>query len=185
MNAATAGILVTSMALRGADDAARAALPDETGGILLGFHTPDLIVVTRILLVPDPHSSRHSYLRHRLRAQAQMAANHTDLPSIVGYVGEWHTHPADLGPSRTDARTLGATARLAASPVALIVLAYPPTGQARTHGMVALKHASWPTATIGRIDVITSQISITNDTAASLEAEATALTEMRSQLEQQ
>lgn len=168
------GLLVARGALDAALDDGRGALPKETGGILLGFRTPDLIVVTRLLTVPDPRSSRHSYRRRRRHAQAQMAAARADGAGAVGYVGEWHTHPADQPPSRTDLRALAATARLAAGPVALLVLAYPAAGPEVLHGLVAVRQP-WPIPAISPVDFFADGLTVTDDTAASLEAEAAAL----------
>lgn len=174
MTAPTSGILVARGPLDASLDDGRAALPKETGGILLGFRTPDLVVVTRLLTVPDPRSSRHSYRRRRRHAQDQMAAARTDDAGAVGYVGEWHTHPADQPPSRTDLRALAATARLAAGPVALLVLAYPAAGPEILHGLVAVRQP-WPIPAISPVDFATGALTITDDTADSLEAEAAAL----------
>jgi integrative and conjugative element protein (TIGR02256 family) len=174
------GILIARSAFAAAVDDGKQALPRETGGILLGFRTPDDIVVTRALTVPDPNSGRSGYLRHHRRAQARMAADGGPAPAVVGYVGEWHTHPGDIGPSRTDLRALGAIARLAEGPVALVVLADPATGPAHVHGVVAVRHAIWPVAAINPVDVIRTRVVIIKDAAASLEAEAAALTEVES-----
>ncbi len=165
------GILITGTALDAATTDGLAALPQETGGILLGFRTPDLVVVTRALTVPDPRSSRHSYRRHRRRAQAQMAAVGLDATPAIGYVGEWHTHPADCPPSRTDIRALTATARLTTAPVALIVLAYCADRSLATHGLTAVREP-WPVPAISPVHMFSVDPTVTDDTVASLEAEA-------------
>ncbi len=165
------GILITGTALHAAITDGLAALPQETGGILLGFRTPDLVVVTRALTVPDPQSSRHSYRRHRCRAQAQMAAAGVNTTPAIGYVGEWHTHPADCPPSRTDTRALTATARLTTAPVALIVLAYRANHSVTTHGLTAVRE-SWPVRAVSPVHMCAVDPTVTDDTAASLETEA-------------
>ena len=152
------------------------ALPVETGGILLGFRTPEAIVVTRAVSVPDPPSSRHSYRLRRRRAQALMSAAQVDAPAVIGYVGEWHSHPADVPPSRTDERALGAAARMAAGPVALLVPAYPASGRAHVHGLVAVRRP-WPVPAISPVDMVVAAVEVVDDTPDSLEAEATTLTE--------
>ncbi len=166
------GILITGTALDAATTDGLAALPQETGGILLGFRTPDLVVVTRALTVPDPHSNRHSYRRHRRRAQAQMAAAGVAATPAIGYVGEWHTHPADCPPSHTDTRALTATARLTTAPVALIVLAYRANHSVATHGLTAVREP-WPVPAVSPVHMCRVDPTVTDDTAASLEAEAT------------
>lgn len=165
------GILITSTAVGSATTNGLAALPRETGGVLLGFRTPDLVVVTRTLTVPDPRSSPHSYRRHRRRAQAQMAAAGIETTPAIGYVGEWHTHPADCPPSRTDIRALASTARLNPAPVALIVLAFSADGSLRNHGLTAIREP-WPVPAISPVRMFSFEPTVTNDTATSLEAEA-------------
>ncbi|MGY1887749.1 Mov34/MPN/PAD-1 family protein [Blastococcus sp. SYSU DS0753] len=172
----TAGILIARAALDTVLAAGEESLPLETGGILLGFRAPGVIVATRALVVPDPRSSRHSYLLHGRRAQALMAAARTDAPAVVGYVGEWHIHPADVPPSRTDERALGAAARMAAGPVALVVPAYPASGPVRVHGLVAARRP-WPVPAISPVDMVVTAVEVIDDTPGSLEAEATTLTE--------
>jgi hypothetical protein len=50
-------------------------------------------------------------------------------------------------------RALGAIARLAAGPVALVVLAYPSGGPIRVHGMVGERRPLWPIAAICSADL--------------------------------
>ncbi|OHX06863.1 Mov34/MPN/PAD-1 family protein [Micromonospora sp. WMMB235] len=169
-------LLITRQTLDAMIADGMAALPHETGGILLGFRTPNLIVVTRTVTVADPQSSRRSYLRRHRQAQARMAIGRGDAPPVVGYVGEWHTHPADIGPSRTDLRALAAIARLAQGPVALVVLADPAQRLSHLHGRVAIRQDIWPVVAINPVQIEKAEVAITEDAAASLEAEATALT---------
>lgn len=168
-------ILIARQALNRTIADGSAALPHETGGILLGFRAPNLIVVTRTVTVEDAHSSRHGYLRRHRQAQGRMAVGRGDAPPVVGYVGEWHTHPDDVGPSRTDLRALAAIARLARGPVALVILADPAAGPAHLYGHVAIRQDVWPIAAINPIQMGEAEVAITEETATSLEAEATAL----------
>lgn len=176
MTADQVDILIARQALDATIADGMAALPNETGGILLGFRTPCLIVVTRTVTVADPQSSRRGYLRRYRQAQARMAIGRGDAPPVVGYVGEWHTHPADVGPSRSDLRALAAIARLSQGPVALVVLADPAQGLSHVHGRVATRQDFWPVAAINPVQIDEAEVAITEDPAASLEAEATALT---------
>jgi integrative and conjugative element protein (TIGR02256 family) len=171
------GILITRSALDTALADGVPALPRETGGILLGFRTPDLIVVTRALTIADPHSSRHGYLRRHHRARTRMTLDRGDAPPIVGYVGEWHTHPDDVGPSPTDRRALVAIARRARGPVALVVLADPAAGPTHIFGVIGACYALWPVAAINPVGVTDARPIITDDSATSLETEASGLTE--------
>jgi integrative and conjugative element protein (TIGR02256 family) len=175
VNRQQSGILMTRQAVDAAIAEGVAALPHEAGGILLGFRTPNLVVITRSISVADPHSSRRSYLRRQRHAQQRMTHGRGDAPSVVGYVGEWHTHPSDVGPSQTDLRALDAVARLAHGPVALIVLAEPACGQPTIHGAVATSQAMSPALVINPVQINRAEVVITENTTASLEAEATAL----------
>lgn len=167
-------MLIARTALDTVLDAGQQALPLEAGGIILGFRTPGTIVITRALVVPDPNGSHRSYLRHRRRAQSLMAIASADAPVVVGYVGEWHTHPADAPPSQTDRRALGAIARLAGGPVALLVPAFSGDGSVRLHGLIA-QARPWPVPAISPVHLEWADVQPVDDTPDSLEAEAATL----------
>lgn len=85
----------------------QAALPNETGGVLLGYHDFNVgaIVLVDVLPAPsDSHASPGSFERgtYGLAKAVQDAATRT--AGIVGYVGEWHSHPQghSAKPSRDD-----------------------------------------------------------------------------------
>jgi integrative and conjugative element protein (TIGR02256 family) len=85
----------------------RAALPNETGGILLGYHDFNVgaIVLVEALSAPaDSLASHGSFERGTdgLLQAVQEASART--AGIVGYVGEWHSHPTghSATPSRDD-----------------------------------------------------------------------------------
>lgn len=103
---------------------ATAALPNETGGILLGWRTAESIHVFKVLEVPDHGASRTSYLRGHSSAEAALRTELvrlTDSPA-VGYVGEWHSHPVTLPASPQDGRELKEIARLAGGAIAMLVV---------------------------------------------------------------
>ena len=164
-------VLVAREALDTAVEAGSAALPKETGGILLGFRIPDGLVATRFLLVEDTGSSTHSYLlRHRL-ARRQLDAVRRHAGPAVGYVGDWHTHPKDIGPSPRDARSIAAACRDAAGPVTLIVLSYAGSEVAHTHAQIASRtHPGHPL--IRSVDLNIANMDLLDATAESLEHEA-------------
>jgi integrative and conjugative element protein (TIGR02256 family) len=164
--------LVAREALHTAVEAGSAASPKETGGILLGFRIPDGLVVTRFLLVEDTGSSTHSYLRRRRPAQLQLDAVRRHAGPAVGYVGDWHTHPKNVGPSRSDARSIAAACRDAGGPVALIVLSYAGSELAHTHAQMARRtHPGHPL--IRSVDLNIADMDLLEATAESLEHEAT------------
>ncbi|HVW80733.1 MAG TPA: Mov34/MPN/PAD-1 family protein [Mycobacteriales bacterium] len=168
------GVLVARDALDDAVRAGRDALPKETGGILLGFRTPTQVVVTRVIVVEDPRSSRTRYQRRRRRAQQQLMAALADAPGVLGYVGEWHTHPENQQPSSTDVSAVAETARLAGGPIAMLVIAYPGTGPPRVHARAALRRGEWPIPAIDIVDVLANALTISEDTGDAIEHEASA-----------
>lgn len=72
------------------------ALPNETGGILLGYHDFNinaLVIVAGLPAPPDSEGSPGSFERgiEGLKAKVEEVSRRT--AGIVGYVGEWHSHP--------------------------------------------------------------------------------------------
>ncbi|WP_421740717.1 Mov34/MPN/PAD-1 family protein [Cellulomonas sp.] len=116
--------------------AGAAALPRETGGILGGFRDGNLVVVTRAVVVSDSGSSRNDYVRRDTVARARLADIRAQAAPVVGYVGEWHTHPADQPPSGTDLATLQQIALEADDLVALIVLPFDGANALTPHSLI-------------------------------------------------
>lgn len=102
---------------------AEAALPDETGGILLGWRSQDGVHVARPIEVPDPHATSHGYQRNFALAQAALWATLANQPSDtpLGYIGEWHSHPAPVAASGIDLRAIRHLARDVGAPIVLVV----------------------------------------------------------------
>ena len=123
--------------VRQAFEEASAALPLETGGVLLGFRDAEGIVVTRLLTVRDEASSGVSYVRSREHAQKALEIELELAPSHVGYVGEWHSHPAPSEPSGIDERSLRATVLSGRAPIALLVVATAADGTWSVHARLA------------------------------------------------
>ena len=96
----------------------------ETGGILTGWRHSAGIYVSRFIEVPDSSASRASYLRRHTLATEHLENLIESLPEgpPIGYVGEWHTHPGDQGPSRTDRNQLKRISKKLRSDIALIIL---------------------------------------------------------------
>lgn len=102
--------------------AAQRAEPKETGGLLLGWTAGGTIVVRHALEVSDPDATQTSWTRSETRANEALArflaeAEHPWL----GYVGDWHAHPAPVGPSTTDKRSLKKDSRVKQESLVLIV----------------------------------------------------------------
>jgi integrative and conjugative element protein (TIGR02256 family) len=103
----------------------------ETGGILVGYRQGRDVVISRIVEVKDRGAGYASYTRDPNRAQEllddRLEASTSDK-SLLGYVGEWHTHPVPSPPSHQDLKELRAVAKLASGSVALLVVTGNPSG---------------------------------------------------------
>ncbi|UKA58240.1 Mov34/MPN/PAD-1 family protein [Arthrobacter sp. FW306-2-2C-D06B] len=132
---------------------AELALPFESGGILVGYRESDDIVVSEVLLVP-PESVGSSHYRRDGRVADTLLQEYLQTGSeIEGYVGEWHSHPAPIGPSRLDLRTLKELAAVAEGSVALIVCAFTKDQSHHTF------HLRWARRTAGhRISLTTPEL---------------------------
>ncbi|MDA8317117.1 MAG: Mov34/MPN/PAD-1 family protein [Actinomycetota bacterium] len=107
--------------------AAAAAHPSETGGLLLGARSGQRPWVTHVLEVPSARPSPAHYVlpagfTHPLIACARRVNRR------LGYLGEWHVHPVDAGPSRTDSRTMRRLSSHAAKPPILLLARLTPGG---------------------------------------------------------
>jgi hypothetical protein len=102
-------------------DLSARAHPRETGGLLLGWWDHELPVVRAAVEVPDPRGGHTSWTRHENTAAAALAAAIATSPARVGYIGEWHSHPADIGPGSRDISELRRISRQYQLPVVLAV----------------------------------------------------------------
>ncbi|MGY6268821.1 Mov34/MPN/PAD-1 family protein [Achromobacter denitrificans] len=98
------------------DDLREAALPNETGGIVLGFFDQkqqSIHIVDVCAAPPDSKSSRTSFVRGTVGVQdaINQCANRT--AGIVRYLGEWHSHPRNVPaiPSRDDKELIATLAK--------------------------------------------------------------------------
>lgn len=101
---------------------AESAHPSETGGLLLGWWENGVIVVDGAVEVKDLSATGNSWTRYQDQAQAVLdsalaAGNNKNL----GYIGDWHCHPASVGASSTDLASLRHVSKQYDSPIALIV----------------------------------------------------------------
>lgn len=85
--------------------AAAQAHPDETGGILVGVYLDGHPWVITAIEIPTADRGRSHY----------RIPGGTDHPAVLGartadhrlgYLGDWHSHPHDVGHSRTDLASL-------------------------------------------------------------------------------
>lgn len=94
-------IQVTEEAQASMRTAAATAAPQETGGVLIGLDVDGLITIERaVVLAPgEPSTSRYQIPEGAVAAAVGAAQEHSPQ---LGYVGEFHNHPTDAGPSPTD-----------------------------------------------------------------------------------
>lgn len=83
----------------------RKAHPNETGGILLGVRTEGRPWITQAVEIPSLDRGRRHYRIPAGTTTPTVERARQDDPRL-GYLGEWHTHPADVGPSPTDRATM-------------------------------------------------------------------------------
>jgi len=115
----------------------------ERGGLLLGWWDNGDIVIRRAVEVSDPTATSTTWTRHQHAAQQTLDQARTDLDDPqVGYVGDWHTHPARIGISPTDEAALRRVSRQYSEPTALIVALLDGSLDARTAhaGQLQLTH---------------------------------------------
>ena len=84
-----------------------AALPNETGGVLLGYHDFNVGAIVLVDALPAPSDSNGSpgsFERGTEGLMKVVQTASTRTAGIVGYVGEWHSHPSghSATPSRDD-----------------------------------------------------------------------------------
>lgn len=87
-----------------------ASTPIETGGILVGLLADDGPWVTHAFQI---ETAERSSVRFELPAGVtqDLVRSARTVDPRLGYVGDWHSHPADVGPSSTDMRSLSGLAR--------------------------------------------------------------------------
>lgn len=96
--------------------------PRETGGLLLGWWDGPGVVVRHAVEVPDACATTHSWSRDEARAQvALQAALAWHEHPWLGYVGDWHTHPAPCGASGQDISSIRRASRQFQRPLVLLV----------------------------------------------------------------
>ena len=79
--------------------------PIETGGILIGVFAGDRPWITRAIEIPSANRSKLHYV---LPAGSTIGTvdRAREEDERLGYLGEWHAHPRDAGPSPVDEATL-------------------------------------------------------------------------------
>lgn len=140
-------IRIATQALTDAEELAHKAIPDELGGILVGWWEGDNVAVIRGLLPVPDHRAGHAHYqrRHSLAQETLDDYLRAGADSSSGYVGEWHSHPAPQPPSSIDRRALSDIVRQERRRAVLLVLAFDGAGAADIHGLIG--RPRWPRRT--------------------------------------
>ena len=97
--------------------------PAEVGGILVGYRTAEGLAVVDLLPVP---TSIEIIAFHRSHTRATAALNAyleiSDGQGLLGYVGEWHSHPSIHSASDQDLESLSSIATRSGGIVGMIVV---------------------------------------------------------------
>jgi hypothetical protein len=102
--------------------AAAAARPRETGGLLLEWWDNGRVIVRHAIEVADPHATASSWSRDQPLAQAALDTALAEFGHPwLGYVGDWHSHPAPCGASAQDLISIRRASRQYDQALALII----------------------------------------------------------------
>lgn len=90
----------------------------------MGYRTMAGLVVEDALTVADEWASHGRYVRRSRKAQEVLATYlQHQVDPMIGYVGEWHTHPLPFPPSTTDHASMAMMAMRNTECIALLVAA--------------------------------------------------------------
>lgn len=102
---------LSEQALASIEGAAHAAHPRETGGVLIGVHVHGRRpLVTMAVEVPS-RLATETYYELPKGSAPKIVKEAVASDARLGYLGLWHSHPADVGASGTDLRSMRAIAR--------------------------------------------------------------------------
>ena len=120
---------VTEEALAGVRTLAARAAPFEIGGIMIGAVTDDGVWVADFVAVLG-RTQHHARFLIPAGATHRIVVDARAQDPRLGYLGDWHTHPANVGPSGVDFATLRD-------------LAVGPFGPRRLLAVMSLAHPAW------------------------------------------
>lgn len=103
---------------------ARRALPNETGGVLIGCHIDERPIVTEAPEHRDPNATPCSF-RLPVGETKALVENARASDERLGYLGDWHSHPSGVGPSDLDTASMLSAARDSGQDRPILLLAMP------------------------------------------------------------
>ena len=126
MTAAPIEVLLSGPVIAELSSTARAALPNETGGLLLGWWETndevDAVIVRHAIEVPDRRATPVTWVRRPSTARTALSRALTALKHpLLGYVGDWHSHPEACAASRQDKESILRTSLQYEHPVLLLI----------------------------------------------------------------
>lgn len=98
-------LYVAETAARVMFEAAQSARPNEAGGVLLGVLTGKELWVTHALGVPSVEVGPNHYVLPK-GVTPPLVQWIRLVDDRLGYVGDWHVHPSDIGASPQDRATM-------------------------------------------------------------------------------
>lgn len=103
-------------------DFAQKSHPTEAGGILIGWWIKDNIHIEDVIEVTYADATGNSWVREEAQAQAALDQKlETSKDEKAGYVGDWHSHPAPIGASPQDIKSLKRSSKQYKNSLATIV----------------------------------------------------------------
>lgn len=97
--------------------------PAEVGGVMVGYRTENGIGVVELLPVPTTFEIVGFHRSHERATEALNAyLDVSDADGLLGYVGEWHSHPSIHSASTQDLASLSSIASRSDSLVGMIVI---------------------------------------------------------------
>jgi hypothetical protein len=115
---------MSETAQRALRHAAQQALPNETGGVLLGCIIDERPVIAEVVEIKDPDATDRGYAIPQGRVDDVVSEARTRDPRL-GYLGEWHSHPSEAGPSPLDLATMLGAAQDSGMSEPILVLVHP------------------------------------------------------------
>ena len=102
---------------------AQSAFPKETGGLVLGWWEGKIPIIHCIVEVADPVAGPTRWQRNERAASLVLKESlFKARVAHLGYIGDWHSHPENVGPSATDIASLRRVSRQYPQAVVLLVL---------------------------------------------------------------
>lgn len=118
---------LSEKAERALREAAQRALPNETGGVLLGCVVDERPVISEIVEISDPQATPRSYTIPEGQVDEAVSEARARDPRL-GYLGEWHSHPSQAEPSPLDLATMLGRVHDSGTPNPVLILVHPTVG---------------------------------------------------------